>query len=251
MQGSPDLAVWLSEPSSAAIEIARIAGYNTVVLDVEHGTFDLGALDWVLPLISANGMKSIVKVLAPERGPIQQALDLGAHAVAIPHIESTDHAREITGFAKFAPLGKRSFAGGRTSNYRGFSDDWVTEQDTQTRCYPMIEDASAADDIDGILALDTVDGVFIGPSDLSLLRGRGAYTASNADLADIQQIAQAARRAGKTWLLPAWSDEEKKLAAQEGAGTIITTMHYGALLQGFTAAAKTATAIIDQFGEPA
>lgn len=251
MHSTPDLAIWLSEPSSAAIEIARIAGYNTVVLDVEHGTFDLGALDWVLPLISSNGMKSIVKVLAPDRGPIQQALDFGAHAVAIPHVESTEHAREITSFAKFAPLGNRSFAGGRTSNYRGFSDDWVTEQDTQTQCFPMIEDASAADEIEGILALDTVDGVFVGPSDLSLLRGRGAYTASDDDLADIRQIARAAQQAGKTWILPAWSDEEKKLAAQEGAGTIITTMQYGALLQGFTAAAETAAAIIEQFGEPA
>lgn len=249
MSYTPDLAVWLSEPSSAAIEIADLAGYNTVVLDVEHGTFDLAALDWVLPLISARGMKSIVKVLGPERGPIQQALDLGANAVAIPHIESVEHARLITSFAKFAPLGNRSFAGGRTSKYRGFTDEWVTEQDTKTQCFPMIEDASAADEIEGILGLDTVDGVFIGPSDLSLLRGRGAYTASEADLRDIRGIARAARNAGKPWILPAWSDHEKRVAVEEGASTIITTMHYGALLQGFASAAENTTNIINETGD--
>jgi 4-hydroxy-2-oxoheptanedioate aldolase len=248
MSSTPNLAVWLSEPSSAAIEIARLAGYDAVVLDVEHGTFDLAALDWVLPLISSNGMTSIVKVLGPERSPIQQALDLGANAVAIPHIESAEHAREITAFAKFAPLGKRSFAGGRTSDYRGFSDDWVSTQDSSTRCYPMVEDASAADDIEAILALETVDGVFVGPSDLSLLRGRGAYTASVEDLDDIRQIAKAAQKASKDWILPAWSSDEKRLATVENATTIITTMHYGALLQGFSGALEETKNIIKKNG---
>lgn len=244
-----NFAVWLSEPSSAAIEIADLVGYDTVVLDVEHGTFDLAALDWVLPLISARGMRSIVKVLGPDRSPIQQALDLGANSIAIPHVESVEHAKEVTAFAKFAPRGTRSFAGGRTSKYRGFSDEWVHEQDISTHCYPMIEDASAADQVDKILALDTVDGIFIGPSDLSLLRGRGAYSASEKDLADIRQIARAAQRAGKPWVIPAWTEGEKRLAAEEGAGTIITTMQYGALLQGLANALENTQTIVNEFGD--
>ncbi|RLV57583.1 4-hydroxy-2-oxovalerate aldolase [Aeromicrobium phragmitis] len=245
---APRHAVWLSEPSSAAIEMASLAGYDTIVLDVEHGTFDLGALDWVLPLIRARKMEAIVKVLGPERGPIQQALDLGASAVAVPHVESAAHAAEVTAFAKFPPLGLRSFAGGRTSHYRGFTDAWVTEQDSTTRCFPMIEDASAYDEIEEILALPTVDGVFIGPSDLSLLRGRGAYSVSDADLDDLRTIARAARAAGKPWILPAWSDAEKRLAVQEGAETIIGVMQYGAMLTGFTAALDTMRTIENEEG---
>lgn len=238
MSTTPSHAVWLSEPSSAAVDMAAIAGYRAVVLDVEHGTFDLAALDWMLPLIRARGMRAIVKVLAPERGPIQQALDLGADAVAIPHVESAAHAAEVTAYAKFPPLGLRSFAGGRTSGYRGFDDDWVAEQDAVTRCFPMIEDSSAYDEIERILALPTVDGVFVGPSDLSLLRGRGAYTASEDDLGDIRRIARAANAAGKPWVLPAWSDAEKRLAVREGADTIIAVMQYGAMLNGFEAALR-------------
>ncbi|MGA9869736.1 MAG: aldolase/citrate lyase family protein [Rhodococcus sp. (in: high G+C Gram-positive bacteria)] len=243
MHTTPRHAVWLSEPSSAAVEMAGLAGYDTVVLDVEHGTFDLAALDSMLPLIRASGLRAIVKVLGPERGPIQQALDLGADAVAVPHVESASHAAEITAFAKFPPLGLRSFAGGRTSGYRGFTDDWVAEQDTSTRCFPMIEDASAHEEIEQILALPTVDGVFIGPSDLSLLRGRGAYKASQDDFHDLRRIARAARAAGKPWILPAWSDAEKRLAVEEGAETIIGVMQYGAMLSGFTTAMNTMHAI--------
>ena len=245
---TPRHAVWLSEPSSAAVEMAALAGYDAVVLDVEHGTFDLAALDWILPLMRARQLTSIVKVLGPERGPIQQALDLGAAAVAIPHVESVAHAAEVTAFAKFPPLGLRSFAGGRTSGYRGFTDDWVAEQDTTTRCYPMIEDASAFTDIEGILELPTVDGVFIGPSDLSLLRGRGAYDVSPTDLDDLRVIARAARAAGKHWILPAWSDAEKRLAVEEGAHTMVGVMQYGAMLGGFTAALETMRAIENEPG---
>ena len=228
--------VWLSEPSAAAAEMARLAGYDTVVLDIEHGLFDLAALDWLIPFIRSNGMDVIAKVLGPERGPIQQALDFGADAVAIPHVESVEHARKVCGYAKFPPLGDRSFAGGRTSKYRGFTDEWVTRQDRETRCYPMIEDASAFEDVDAILGLPVVDGIFIGPSDLSLRRDRGAYTVDEADLADLRHLARAARSAGKPWVIPAWSEAEKRLAVEEGAETVVATMQYGAVLAGFTGA---------------
>ena len=235
--------VWLSEPSAAAVEMARLAGYDTVVLDIEHGLFDLAALDWLIPFIRSNGMDVIAKVLGPERGPIQQALDFGANAVAVPHVESVEHARTVCGYAKFPPLGDRSFAGGRTSKYRGFTDEWVTEQDQGTRCYPMIEDASALEDIDAILQLPVVDGVFVGPSDLSLRRERGAYTVDEADLEDLRHVARAARSAGKPWVIPAWSEAEKRLAVQEGAETIVATMQYGAVLSGFTGALDTLKSI--------
>lgn len=230
----PALSVWLTEPSTAAVDMAKLAGYDTVVLDVEHGLFDLAALDWLIPTIRARGMKVIVKVLGPERGPIQQALDFGANAVAIPHIESAEHAARVCGYAKFPPLGDRSFAGGRTSDYRGFTDEWVTRQDSETKCYPMIEDASAFDEIDAILDLDVVDGIFIGPSDLSLRRDRGAYSVTQADLDDIRHLARAANAADKSWILPAWSEAEQELAYEEGASTIVLAMQYGAILNGFT-----------------
>jgi len=228
-------AIWLSDPSVAAVEIARGIGYGAVVLDIEHGSFDLADLERFIPFIKALGMEVLAKVLGPERGPIQQALDFGADTVVIPHIASAAHAKAITGFAKFPPLGDRSFAGGRTAGYGGFTDAWLTEQDSRTRCLPMIEDAGAIEDIAEILALATVDGVFVGPSDLSLRRGRGAYSREAGDLADLKTVAEAAAAAGKSWVLPAWSPEEKEFAARNGADQLVLTMQHGALAAGFAA----------------
>jgi len=229
-------AVWLSGPNVAAAEIARQLGYGALVLDIEHGTFDLADLERFIPFAKAIGLEVIAKVLGPERGPIQQALDFGADTVAIPHVENAAHARAITAFAKFPPRGDRSFAGGRTAAYGAFTDDWVREQDARTRCYPMIEDAGAIEQIEDILALDTVDGVFVGPSDLSLRRERGAYSRTDADFDDLARIAAAANGAGKPWLLPAWSPEEQRFAVDHGADQLAVVMEHGALKAGFAAA---------------
>lgn len=227
-------AAWLSDPSFAAAEIARGIGYGAVILDIEHGAFDLSDLERFIPFLKSIDMEVVAKVLGPERGPIQQALDFGADVVVIPHVENLEHAIAVTSFAKFPPLGDRSFAGGRTTSYGGFTDEWVTQQDRRTRCYPMIEDAGALEDVEAILALDTVDGVFVGPSDLSLRRERGAYSRTEGDFADLERISKAAAAAGKAWVLPAWSLEEKEFALRNGADQLALTMQHGALVAGFS-----------------
>lgn len=229
---NPKCAIWLSTPNTAAAEIARDLGYGAAVLDIEHGSFDLADLEHFIPLLRAFGLEVIAKVLSPERGPIQQALDFGADAVVLPHVEGLAHAQMVTSFAKFPPGGDRSFAGGRTSSYGGFNDAWVARQDKATKCYPMIEDAGALGDVDAILALPSVDGIFLGPSDLSLRRNRGAYQRTEDDFKDFKIIAEAARRAGKPWLIPAWSTAEKRFAIEHGADQIVLTMEHSALLAG-------------------
>lgn len=244
-------AVWLSDPSFAALEIARGIGYGAVVLDIEHGVFDIADLERFIPFAKALGMEVLAKVLGPERGPIQQALDFGADTVVIPHVEGLAHAKKVTAFAKFPPLGDRSFAGGRTTGYGGFTDDWVVEQDTATRCLPMVEDSGALEEIDEILALDTVDGVFLGPSDLSLRRERGAYTRSAEDLADLRKVAVACAAAGKAWVIPAWSREEKEFAVRHHADQVTLTMQHGALAAGFTGAFELMATIREAVAEGA
>jgi len=225
-------AIWLSGANVAAAEMSAAIGFRTAVLDIEHGTFDFGTLDSFVPLLKALGFEVIGKVTAPDRGPVQQALDFGADAVAIPHIENAEHAKKICSYAKFPPLGKRSFAGGRTAKYGATDDGWVMLQDKGTRCYPMIEDASALNDIKAILDLPTVDGVFIGPTDLSFDRGRGAYKHTNGDWEDLRRIAEAAISCGKDWILPAWSDEEKRFAIEHRAHRLVVTTEFGAMSVG-------------------
>lgn len=236
---APKLGAWLSDDNTAVAEIVAGLGYDFVILDIEHGPFDLVTIEKFIPLLKGLGLTVLAKTLAPERAPISQPLDFGADGVIIPHIENLEHARRTTAFAKFPPLGDRSAAGGRTINYGGFTEQYYPDADASTLCFPMIEDAGAFDDVEAILALDTVDGVFIGPTDLSLRRGRGHYTRSEEDFADIAHVAEVAAAAGKPWVLPAWSPEEKQLAIKHGASYVALTMVHGAISEGFANAKRT------------
>lgn len=239
---------WLSDGSVAIAEIVAGLGYDFVVLDIEHGAFDLSILERFIPVLKGLGLEVLSKVLVPERGAIQQALDFGSDGVIIPHIEGLEHAKRITDYAKFPPLGTRSLAGGRTMGYGGYDDAWVAAQDANIKVFPMVEDPGALEDIEQIAALDTVDGIFIGPGDLSLMRGRGVYRQTEADFEDFRRVIAAARANGKPWVLPAWTTIEKEFAVAEGADYVLLTMQHGAIAQGYGSARTLMDELIAQAG---
>lgn len=231
-------AVWLSTPHQALVEIAHGLGCRRFVLDIEHGYFDLDATDKLVALIRALGAEVYAKVLGPETIPIQQALDIGCTGVIIPHVGGVEHARRVTAAAKYPPLGRRSFSGTRPARYDAVDQHYYSGENRRTRCFPMVETAEALAEIEDILALPTVDGVFVGPSDLSLRRGRGAYARSEADFADLARIAEAAAAAGKPWIMPAWAPIEREKARALGAAFLVTVDEYGALWAGLEAGLK-------------
>lgn len=241
---SPKFAAWFSTPNVAGVEIVARAGYDTVIFDAEHGNFDLADLNRIIPFSSLLGLTVLVKTGGPERSPIQQALDFGADGVIIPHILDVAHAAEVCGLAKLPPLGDRSLAGGRTMDYTGFDADWADEHNAKTLCLPMIEDPAALDDIDAILALDTVDGVFVGPGDLFARRGGGGYRVGEFEEQTLRTIGRAAAAAGKRWMMPAWSEVEQRIAIEEGADTIGVLQEFAALRLSFTSALDAAAKLL-------
>ena len=230
------IAFWLSTPHTAMVEIAHGLGFRRVVLDIEHGVFDLERTDRLIVFARALGMEVHAKVLGPEAIPIQQALDMGCDSVIIPHIGDVDHAARACAAAKYPPLGVRSFAGGRTVAYDAPPEGWYAAENRRQHCYPMIESAASLADIESILALDTVDGVFVGPSDLALSQGRSGYRFDAEDQADLAAIAEAAGRAGKPWIMPGWTSAERRLARTLGTAWIVVADETGSLFEGLSAA---------------
>ena len=206
------LATWLTTPHVQHAEIARLHGITEVVLDIEHGSFDLQALDGFMALLKALGMQVHAKVLSPTVEAVQQALDFGADSVIIPHIEGVEHARAVCAGGKYPPLGARSYAAGRSMEFNRQEDAFFPAANARLRCWPMCETAGALAEIDRILALPTVDGIFMGPSDLSLSRGRPNYHFTDADRADLAEVAAACGRAGKEWVMPGWTVPERAFA---------------------------------------
>jgi 4-hydroxy-2-oxoheptanedioate aldolase len=229
------LAFWLTTANVGMVEIAHGIGFRECVVDAEHGVFDPSSLDKLVVLCKALGVRMLIKVSGPEMIPIQQALDVGADGVVIPHIRGADHARSVTATAKFPPLGSRSFAGGRTTGYGVPGEDYFDHENRSTMCFPMIESAEALNDIAQILALPTVDGVFVGPSDLALSRGRPSYNFTQEDQDDLRAIAEAAAAARKPWIMPAWTSGERVLSRQLNAASMVVVHEFAALGAGMRA----------------
>lgn len=231
----PATGFWLESDNQKACEIARLAGFELVVFDMEHGILDLRALDRLLPFCQSIGLQALVRVAEATRPNIQHALDIGADAIILPQILGLQHAREVTEYAKFAPLGTRGVGYGRTQRYHAADDRFFATENDQRLCYAMIETAQALADAAAIAALPCVDGLFMGPADLSVTRGRGAFAATPADIADMQHIAATATSAGKRWALPAAGDVMREAALGLGPSFVMLGDDVSALSTGFQA----------------
>ncbi len=235
----PHYSIWLSEPQFAYAEIAYACGVRRLVIDIEHGIFPLAELDRFLAFTKAKGMQVLAKVAGPTAEAIQQALDCGADGVVVPHIIDAAHAAEVCATAKFPPQGTRSYFGGRPVGYSRPNDAFYGAENRRIRCYPMIETPTSLVDAERIAALDVVDGLFPGPSDLSLSSGRGSYRCDDIDRAAIVCCARAAQRAGKSWVMPAWTPAERALAQEHGAEEIVVTTQFMVIRNGIQALQQT------------
>jgi 4-hydroxy-2-oxoheptanedioate aldolase len=231
----PLMAFWLETDVHKTCELARLSGYHAVIFDMEHGSIEEMALDRLIPFCNALGLVTLVRVREANQARMQIALDFGAKAVILPQIRDLEHARAASLASKFPPRGSRGMGYSRVHNYGITDDSWVMSQDKQTTCYVMIETQGAFDQCEAIAKLDCVDGLFIGPSDLSLTRGRGVFSCNKSDIADMDRIAAAAKAAGKFWGAAAGHGEYRAEALSRDPDLLAIADDLTALRTGFDA----------------
>jgi 4-hydroxy-2-oxoheptanedioate aldolase len=187
------IGYWSALDAPVATErIARL-GYDYVCLDGQHGYLGYAGLLASLQAIDAAGSAAgLVRVEANDITPIGRALDAGACGVIVPLIETAADAAAAVASVRYPPLGRRSFA----SNRSGLRP---TEANERNVAIAMIETPSALSEVDAICATPGLDGVYVGPSDLSLAVG-GAFPMDPAVSAEFEaavtRVREAARQAG-------------------------------------------------------
>jgi 4-hydroxy-2-oxoheptanedioate aldolase len=226
-------AFWLETDNQKACEIARIVGYQVVIFDMEHGMLDEKSLDRLVPFCAGIGLETYVRVNESSQPRIQTAFDIGADGVILPQIRDLVHARTASAYSKYPPRGARGLGYSRTQQYAAASDAFIASENSRRLCYVMIETASALADVFEIAKLECVDGLFVGPGDLSLARKRGVFAARTEDITDMVQIAAAASQAGKPWAVAAGNPAYRKEALQRGPAFASSADDLSALMLGF------------------
>jgi 4-hydroxy-2-oxoheptanedioate aldolase len=153
--GQPCHGVWSLLPGAVSGEVLARTGADYVVVDLQHGAVGEADLPGISAAVSAAGAVPLVRTRSPAFADIGRPLDLGARGVIVPNVRDAAHAREVVAACRYAPAGGRSI--GRLS---GGADEPLV--------IVMVETASALDDLDAILAVDGLDGIYVGPGDLSL-----------------------------------------------------------------------------------
>jgi 2-dehydro-3-deoxyglucarate aldolase/4-hydroxy-2-oxoheptanedioate aldolase len=245
-------AFWLEAPNQAACEIAASLGLDVVLFDLEHGVFAPQDIDRLVPLCRSLGLETYVRVACAERWSLQHALDTGAAGVILPQIRDVAHACEATAMTTYPPLGSRGMGFGRSQGFAAVGPDFAEGENRRTMCYAMIETPQSLADSAAIAALDTVDGLFVGPGDLSLSRGRGPNRWTPDDLADLRLVAAASRGAGKLFATTGGNNPSaRRLGEEFGADFMSIGDDLTATVVGFTSLMERAAEARDvSLGEP-
>ena len=236
--GQPIFAAWcgIPDPSVAGI-LAREEGYGAVVVDMQHGAIDFLTAARAIPLVALAGKPCVPRIPVGEFATVSRLLDAGAAGIIAPMINTVEDARTFVEFAKFPPLGGRSWGPHPALTLTGMQpDDYFRGANGFVVTLAMIETREALDRIDDILAVDGIDAVFIGPSDLSigLSGGRGLDPAGQEVNAAIDHAVARAKAAGKHAGIFAPSGERARDFAARGydlvsIGSDITFLKAGAV----------------------
>ena len=170
LSGARPLRVgWSCLPAPWVAETMARAGFEAVLLDLQHGMIDMGVAPAMLAAVRAAGSYAIARTPVGEYQSASRLLDWGAEMVVAPMIETVDDARAFASFMKYPPDGQRSYGPARAVQLSGLSADaYRTSANGSTLAVVMIETRSALANLDAILAVPGIDGVFVGPYDLSI-----------------------------------------------------------------------------------
>jgi len=195
-RGTTPVGTWLKIASAEPVEIMAYAGFDFVVVDLEHAPLDLRTAYRLVNSAAALGMTPLVRV--PDRNPstIQKILDAGAMGILVPHVDTVEQARAVGQACRFPPRGTRGAGGTSRAGAWGLrpNGDYLATGD-DVLCIPQLESVEAIKAAPEILALDTVDAVFVGAADLSLSMGTTPASPEVAEL--ITSAIDAAHAAGK------------------------------------------------------
>jgi 4-hydroxy-2-oxoheptanedioate aldolase len=195
----PVLNGWLSIPNAFTAEILAEQGYDSITIDLQHGLIDYQAALSMLQAMRASEVAPLVRVPWLDPAAIMKVLDAGACGVICPMINTGAQAAELVSYMRYPPAGTRSF--GPTRAVFSAGPNYGVEADTNVLCFAMIETAEGFDNLNEIVATPGLDGVYIGPSDLTLgLTGRQypfGFDREEPEMVDaIRTILDAAHRAG-------------------------------------------------------
>ncbi len=164
--------LWLGLGSPVAAELCAVAGFDWLLIDAEHAPNDLRSVLWQLQAIEGTGTQAIARVADDSPVRIKRYLDAGVQSLLAPMVDTVEQAEALVASVRYPPRGVRGLATSITRASRWAQiENYASEAEAQICLIVQAETVTALDNIKAIAAVDGVDSVFVGPSDLSASMG--------------------------------------------------------------------------------
>lgn len=192
---------WSAIADPLVAELLARTAYDTVALDMQHGFHTADSVLKGIAAVALAGKPAMVRIPIGRYDMASRCLDFGATAVIAPMVNSVVDARAFAAAMKYPPMGERSWGPSRASWLHGHDDaqSYLESANSDTLAIAMVETRAAIDSLDAMLALEGIDGVLVGPSDLSIALSNGARVDPEDPemLNACEDIARRTRDAGK------------------------------------------------------
>ena len=218
--GQPQLGLWSSLCSPIVLEMLSNVGFDWLLIDAEHSPLEIADL---LPLLQAAAAGPSMAAVRPpwnDKVLLKRVLDIGAQTVLIPFVENEDEAASAVSSCRYPPHGIRGVAGATRASGYGRISDYLHRAQEELCILVQVETGAALSRLPQIAATDGVDGVFIGPSDLSASMGHLGNPGHPDVQAAIKNAAQVIRDAGKAPGILATSVDDARRYLDWGFGFV-------------------------------
>ena len=229
LSGEKVIGAFFNLGSPAVIEIIGQCGLDFIVIDTEHGPFDVETVSSLIMAAEIRGITPFVRVKDGQRNSILRMLDVGAMGLFVPFVKTVGEVLEIVNCGKYRPLGDRGLGFGRKSGYGmeplvfGRIEDYFEWANENTLLIPQCETVEAVNEIEKIVGIDGVDGIFIGPYDLSVSMDIPRQFDHPEFTASIERVLKACKEAGKYAFTIGITPEDARQKFKQGFDGVLTS----------------------------
>jgi 4-hydroxy-2-oxoheptanedioate aldolase len=243
----PLAGIWVCTGSPLVAEICAGAGMDWILIDMEHSPNGLESVLSQLQSVAAYPVTPVVRVPIGDVVTIKQVLDLGAQNILVPMVSSADDARSAVEAVRYPPRGRRGVGSSLSRSARwNRVDDYLASADAHVSLFVQIETAEGVDAAADIAAVDGVDGIFVGPADLSASMGLLGQQTHPDVTAAVRRTFDAVRSAGKPVGVNAFDPAVAQSYLDAGAAFVLVGADVVLLARGSEALAARFTPTIDE-----
>jgi 4-hydroxy-2-oxoheptanedioate aldolase len=238
LNGKKVLGTFFQSGSEAVMEAIAVSGLDFVIIDKEHGPI---GVETALGLIRAAELRNItplVRIKDISRSSVLKVLDIGAQGIIVPAVPGIDDAKKLVEYGKYIPIGARGAAMGRAADFGHgeYADDIMAHfahHNEQTMIIPMCESVEFLESIEEILQMDGIDGVFIGPFDLSIALGKPAQFSDPAVASAFERVLKACQATRKFCFIYAPTAEKAKDYFRQGFDGVAVEIDLQVVISGY------------------